>query len=184
MRILTAPLSLFQVRNKPYSGAMLIRSATSADHDAIWAIIGPILSAGETYALPRDWDRETALAYWFAPPHQVFVAEVDGAILGHYFLTPNKPGGGAHVSNCGFMVSAKAIGRGVASAMCAHALETARAQGFRAMQFNFVVSTNDRAVALWQRFGFDIVGHLPGAFQHPRLGEVDALVMYKAFDHI
>lgn len=159
---------------------MLIRLATPADHDAIWAIIEPISRAGETYALPRDWDRKTALAYWFAPPHQVFVMEIDGEILGHYFLTPNKLGGGGHVSNCGFMVSPQATGKGVASAMCTHALETARAQGFRAMQFNFVVSTNARAIALWQRLGFEIVGRLPSAFDHPRLGYVDALVMYKS----
>jgi len=159
---------------------MNIRPATSADHDAIWAIAAPIIQAGDTYALPRDWDHETALTYWFAPPHQVHVAEKDGEILGHYFLTPNQQGGGAHVANCGFMVSPKATGRGVAGAMCLHAQETARIQGFRAMQFNFVVSTNDRAVALWQRLGFDIAGRLPGAFDHPRLGYVDAFVMYKA----
>mgnify|MGYP000052329155 CR=1 FL=1 len=158
---------------------MLIRPATSADHDAIWAIIDPILRAGETYALPRDWDRETALVYWFASPYQVFVAESGGEILGHYFLTPNQKGGGAHVANCGFMVSPQATGKGVARAMCIHALETAKLQGFRAMQFNFVVSSNARAVALWQRMGFEIVGRLPGAFDHPRLGYVDAFVMYK-----
>ena len=162
-----------------YISGMLIRPATAADHDAIWAILEPTLRAGETYALPRNWDRETALTYWFAPPHQVFVAAVDGEVLGHYFLTPNKLGGGAHVANCGFMTALSATGKGVARTMCAHALETAKAQGFRAMQFNFVVSSNDRAVALWQRFGFDIVGRLKEAFDHPRLGYVDALVMYK-----
>ena len=158
---------------------MHIRPATPADHATIWAIIEPILRAGETYSLPRDWDRETALAYWFASPHQVFVTESDGEILGHYFLTPNRLGGGAHVVNCGFMVSPAATGKGVASAMCTHALETAKMLGFRAMQFNFVVSSNERAVALWQRMGFKIVGRLPGAFDHPRLGYVDAFVMYK-----
>ena len=168
-------------RNKPYSDAMLIRLSTPTDHDAIWAIIEPTVRAGETYSLPRDWDRETALTYWFASPHQVYVAEVDNEVLGHYFLTPNRQGGGAHVSNCGFMVSSQATGKGVASAMCAHALETAKAQGFRAMQFNFVVSTNERAIALWQRMGFEIVGRLPGAFAHPRLGFVDAFVMFQDF---
>jgi ribosomal protein S18 acetylase RimI-like enzyme len=158
---------------------MLIRLAIPADHNAIWAIIEPIIRAGETYALPRDWNRETALAYWFAPPHQVYVAEINGEVLGHYFLMPNKLGGGAHVANCGFMVSSKAAGKGLASAMCTHALETAKAQGFHAMQFNFVVSSNARAVALWQRLGFEIVGRLPGAFAHPASGYVDALVMYK-----
>ena len=159
---------------------MLIRPATVADHEAIWRIIEPIIRAGETYAVPRDWDRETALAYLFAAPHQVFVAESDGEVLGHYFLTHNQKGGGAHGANCGFMVSAIATGRGVAGAMCTHALQTAKSQGFRAMQFNFVVSTNARAVALWQRMGFETIGRLPGAFDHPRLGYVDALVMYKA----
>jgi ribosomal protein S18 acetylase RimI-like enzyme len=158
---------------------MLIRSATSADHDAIWTIMAPVLRAGETYTLPQDWDRETALAYWFAPPHQVYVAEADGLVLGHYFLMPNRQGGGAHVANCGFMTAVEAAGRGVATAMCAHALDTARAQGFRYMQFNSVVSTNSRAVALWERMGFAIAGRLPGAFQHPAQGDVDLLVMYR-----
>jgi ribosomal protein S18 acetylase RimI-like enzyme len=163
-----------------YITIMIIRPATTKDHDAIWAIIEPTVRAGETYSLPRDWDRETGLAYWFAPPHVVYVAEVDGEVLGHYFLTPNRQGGGAHVANCGFMTAPAATGKGIASAMCTHALETAKAQGYRAMQFNFVVSTNTRAVALWQRLGFDIVGRLPGAFAHPTQGYVDSLVMYKA----
>lgn len=158
---------------------MIIRPVTAADHDAIWVIMEPTLRAGETYTLPRDWDRDTALDYWFAPPHQVFVAEDNGAILGHYFLTPNRQGGGDHVANCGFMTSLAANGKGVATAMFQHALETAKAQGFRAMQFNSVVASNTRAVALWQRFGFDVAGRLPEAFHHPSLGYVDLLVMYR-----
>jgi len=159
---------------------MIIRPATTADHDAMWAIIKPVLRAGETYTLPCDWSRDEALAYWFAPPHQVFVAEDDGKVLGHYFLMPNRQGGGAHVANCGYMTAEAAAGRGVATAMCRHSLETARAQGFRAMQFNAVVSTNTRAVALWARMGFAIAGRLPGAFQHPAVGFVDLLVMYRS----
>ena len=158
---------------------MLIRPATSADHDAIWTIMEPVLRAGETYTLPADWSRDVALTYWFAAPHQVFVAEVDGFVLGHYFLMPNRQGGGAHVANCGFMTAAEAAGKGVATAMCTHALDTARAQGFRYMQFNSVVSTNTRAVALWERMGFAIAGRLPGAFAHPAHGDVDLLVMYR-----
>ncbi len=150
-----------------------------ADHDAIWAIMEPVLRAGETYTLPADWARDEALTYWFAPPHQVFVAEDDGQVLGHYFLTPNRQGGGAHVANCGFMTSAAATGRGVATAMCRHSLDTARAQGFRAMQYNSVVATNTRAVALWERMGFAVAGRLPGAFEHPAHGFVDLLVMYR-----
>ncbi len=159
---------------------MIIRPATAADHDAIWSIMEPVLRAGETYTLPDDWNRDQALAYWFAPPHQVFVAEDDGQILGHYFLMPNRQGGGAHVANCGFMTAAEAAGKGVATNMCRHALDTARAQGFRFMQFNSVIATNIRAIALWERMGFAIAGRLPGAFHHPVEGYVDLLVMYRA----
>ena len=158
---------------------MIIRPATNADHDAIWAIMAPVLKAGETYTLPDDWDHDTTLDYWFAKPHQVFVADDNGQILGHYFLTPNRLGRGDHVANCGYMTAADATGKGVATAMCRHSLEIARDQGFRAMQFNSVVATNHRAVALWQHLGFDIAGRLPGAFSHPTLGFVDLLVMYQ-----
>jgi ribosomal protein S18 acetylase RimI-like enzyme len=125
-------------------------------------------------------DREEALAYWFSAEHTVFVAEEDGKILGTYYLRVNQKGGGAHVCNCGYMTAARASGRGVAATMCEHSLEYARAQGFRAMQFNFVVSSNEAALHLWQKFGFATVGRLPGAFLHPRLGYVDALVLYRA----
>jgi ribosomal protein S18 acetylase RimI-like enzyme len=160
--------------------SMIIRPATGADGDAIWAILEPILREGETYALPRDWSRGEALAYWRAPNHAVFVAEEGPEILGTYYLRPNQKGGGAHVANCGYATHPHMQGRGVAAAMCVHSLEHARRQGFTAMQFNFVVATNERAVALWKRHGFDMVGRLPGAFNHPRLGLVDALVMYRA----
>ncbi len=159
---------------------MIIRPAALADHDNVWAIMEPVLRSGETYTLPDNWTRGEALAYWFAPPHQVFVAEDDGQILGHYFLMPNRQGGGAHVANCGFMTAAEAAGKGVATNMCRHALDTARAQGFRFMQFNSVVATNIRAIALWERMGFAIAGRLPGAFHHPVEGYVDLLVMYRA----
>ncbi len=154
-------------------------AALSADADFVWAILEPTIRAGETYALPREMSREEALDYWFAPRHKVFVAEEDTDILGTYFLQPNQQGGGSHVANCGYVTAPSATGRGVARAMCAHSLDRARDRGFTAMQFNFVVSTNERAVALWQTFGFEIVGRLPGAFHHPTAGSVDALVMYR-----
>jgi ribosomal protein S18 acetylase RimI-like enzyme len=158
---------------------MLIRFAAAADGDAIWAIMEPILRAGETYTLPREMEKERALAYWFSADHEVFVAEENGDIVGTYFLQANQKGGGAHVANCGYMTAVLATGRGVARAMCAHSLERARERGFRAMQFNFVVRSNERAVRLWQSFGFEIVGRLPKAFLHPTMGYVDAYVMYR-----
>jgi ribosomal protein S18 acetylase RimI-like enzyme len=157
---------------------MLIREAVVAtDGDAIWAILEPVIRAAETYPLPRDMDRESALAYWFSSGHEVFVAEDNRAIVGTYFLKANQKGGGAHVANCGYMTAPHATGRGVARAMCAHSLERAKQRGFRAVQFNFVVSTNERAVRLWQSSGFKIVGRLPKVFEHPRHGFVDAFVM-------
>ena len=160
--------------------APVIRAATSADHAAIWAVIEPIIRAGETFALPCDMAREAALAFWIAPGSDVFVAELAGTVVGTYFLHENQRGGGAHVANCGYATAVAERGRGVARAMCAHSLAHARARGFRAMQFNMVVSTNERAVRLWQAMGFAIVGRLPGAFAHPTLGDVDAFVMFQA----
>lgn len=156
-----------------------IRPARHDDDDAIWVILEPVLRAGETYTLPRDISRADALAYWCRQDHDVFVAENTGQIVGTYFLCPNQLGGGSHVANCGYMTSSSAQGTGVGRAMLEHSIAHARARGFRAMQFNFVVSTNDRAVKTWQAYGFEIVGRLPGAFSHPRLGFVDALVMFK-----
>lgn len=158
---------------------MQIRKATRNDDDAIWRIIEPAIREGETYPLPRDLTREGGLAYWRTPGHEVFVAEEGGDIFGSYYLRANTGGGGAHVANCGYMTAPAARGRGVARAMCLHSLDAARARGFRAMQFNFVIATNEAAVHLWQACGFKIVGRLPGAFLHPSRGYVDALVMYR-----
>ena len=158
---------------------MLIRPFHEKDADALWAILERIIRAGETYTLPRDMDRESALAYWLSPAHEVFIAEDNAEIIGTYFLQANREGSGAHVANCGYITAPHATGRGVARAMCAHSLDRARERSFRAMQFNFVVSTNQRAVLLWQSFGFEIVGRLPKAFAHPTFGFVDAFVMYR-----
>lgn len=160
---------------------MQIHAASQrADADPIWAILEATIRAGETYTLPRDMARKDALEYWFAPAHEVFVAEDNAQIVGTYFLQANQQGGGSHVANCGYITAPWATGRGVARAMCAHSLDRARERGFKAMQFNFVVSTNERAVALWRSLGFEIVGRLPGAFQHPTDGFVDAFVMYRS----
>jgi ribosomal protein S18 acetylase RimI-like enzyme len=156
-----------------------IRPAARRDAAAIWSIIGPVIAAGETYALARDLTQEAALAYWTGPDRETFVAVDDGQVLGTYYLMPNRQGGGSHVANCGYMTAAAATGQGIARQMCQHSLEHARQRGFKAMQFNFVVSTNKRAVRLWQSLGFEIVGRLPLAFHHPSLGAVDALILFR-----
>jgi ribosomal protein S18 acetylase RimI-like enzyme len=156
-----------------------IRAATSFDEAAIWSILEPIFRAGETYPLPRDIGKADALRYWRTPGHEVYVAEAGGEIVGTYYLRANNRGGGGHVANCGYAVASPAVGRGVARAMCAHSLDRARALGFRAMQFNFVIASNTRAVKLWQSCGFTIVGTLPGAFVLPDDRLVDAYVMYR-----
>ncbi len=158
---------------------MLIRPAAATDRPALWSILEPTIRAGETYALPRALSEPEALAYWLSPDKECFVAEADGRVLGTYTLRPNQAGGGAHVCNCGYMTHPDATGRGVARALCAHSLDHARARGYRAMQFNLVVSTNHRAVRLWQAMGFAVAARLPGAFRHPELGFVDALVMFQ-----
>lgn len=159
---------------------MIIRPANSEDAEPVWRILEPVIRAGETYPLPRDMSRDAALAYWLAPHHAVFVAVEAGGIAGTYYLRANNAGGGAHVANCGYMVAGGATGRGVARAMCAHSLARAKERSFRAMQFNFVIASNERAVRLWQAMGFSVVGRLPGAFAHPAHGDVDALVMWRA----
>ncbi len=161
------------------SSPLIIRAATQADDDAIWAILEPTFRAGETYPIPRDISRADALRYWRTPGHSVFVAERDGRIVGTYYLRANNRGGGAHVANCGFMVAPDRMGGGIARAMCAHSLDEARRRGFTAMQFNFVIACNERAVKLWQACGFKIVGTLPGVFAHPTRGPVDAYVMFR-----
>jgi len=157
-----------------------IRAADKkADRAAIWAIMEPIIRAGETYPLPREMSEKAALAYWLSSLHTSFVAEEDGRVVGTYYIRPNNSGGGAHICNCGYMVAANAGGKGVARAMCAHSLDFARKAGYRGMQFNFVIASNERAVALWTQMGFQTLCRLPEVFDHPRLGLVDALVMFQ-----
>lgn len=156
-----------------------IRPATRADADAVWSFLEPVVRAGEVYTLPRDMTQGEAMDYWFASAHEPFVAAWGGVVVGSYYIRPNQSGGGSHVANCGYLTSEAAQGRGVARAMLQHSLDHARRRGYRAMQFNFVISTNERAVQTWRSNGFDIVGTLPGAFNHPRLGYVDVYVMYK-----
>jgi len=159
---------------------MKIRVATDADRDAIWKIFHEIVAAGATYALDPNVSRKEALQYWFGKDTRVYVAESGRRVVGTYILRPNQSGGGSHVANAAFMVAADACRQGIGRAMGEHCLEEAHRLGFRAMQFNFVVSTNQSAVRLWQKLGFKIVGTLPGAFRHPEKGFVEVYVMYRS----
>lgn len=159
---------------------MRIRRVLGDEWPAIWRLIEPVFRAGETYTVERDIDESNARVFWMEAPLATFVAEDEtGELLGTYFIRPNQSGGGKHVANCGYLVGENARGGGVASEMCRHSQTYAVENGFRAMQFNFVVSSNQGAVRLWQRLGFEIVGTLPGAFLHPADGFVDAYIMFK-----
>jgi ribosomal protein S18 acetylase RimI-like enzyme len=156
-----------------------IRPFRAPDWPEVWAMLHATFAAGETYSFAPDIGEAEARNAWIDLPQATFVAEQDGRILGTYFIKANQPGLGSHVCNCGYVVAVGAQGRGIAARMCEHSQRWAVEQGFRAMQFNFVVASNTRAVRLWERLGFSVVGRLPGAFRHPRLGFVDALVMFK-----
>lgn len=157
-----------------------IRAFQESDWPAIWSFLQPVFAAGDTYTFAPDSSEADIYKAWINIPSATFVACDDSQrIVGTYFIKPNQPGLGAHVCNCGYVVDPQGQGKGVAAQMCEHSQQQALAMGFRAMQFNFVVATNERAVRLWQRMGFAIVGRLPAAYQHQKLGLVDALVMFK-----
>ena len=158
---------------------MNIRLASQADRPSVWEIIEPVIRSGETYTLDPIMTRGEALDYWFGEDKTTFVVEEDGVTLGTYYIRSNQHGGGNHVCNCGYMTASHSTGKGVARAMCQHSMVYAKSKGYLAMQFNFVVSTNHRAIGLWQSLGFEVVGKLPKAFKHPSAGYVDALVMFK-----
>lgn len=158
---------------------MNIREASAEDFDQIWPIFLQIARNGETYAYPQSITKAQAFEIWMEVPQKTYVIEIDGTIAGTYYLKTNQLGPGDHVCNCGYMVSSSARGRGLATKMCEHSQSIAKQLGYKAMQFNFVVSTNTGAIKLWKKLGFTIAGTLPKAFNHPSKGYVDALVMYK-----
>jgi len=158
---------------------MNIRKARDKDFDSIWPIFEEIVTAGETYAYDTTTNKDEANQIWMLTPQSTFVAEENNEILGTYYLKKNQAGPGSHVCNCGYMVSSKARGKGLATAMCEHSQKTAIDLGFKAMQFNFVASSNEGAIRLWKKLGFEIVGTLPKGFNHPQKGYINALVMFK-----
>jgi L-amino acid N-acyltransferase YncA len=144
-----------------------------------WPVFSAIIQAEETYAFDPDLNEQQAFALWCTLPAETYVAVEDGIVLGSYYIKANASGPGAHVCNCGYMVENAARGKGVAKALCLHSQQRALALGFKAMQFNAVVSSNTVAVALWQKLGFEVVGRVPKAYRHKQLGLVDTLVMYQ-----
>jgi GNAT superfamily N-acetyltransferase len=162
-----------------HNPAVNIRAATASDGDAIWSIFQDVVATGDTYVFAADTPRDEGVGYFLAVDVTAFVAEVDGIVVGMYKLIPNRRDRGSHVANASFMVAPSAAGKGVGRAMGEHCLQEARRRGYLAMQFNFVVSTNERGVRLWQSLGFQIVGLLPKVFRHERLGLVDAYVMHR-----
>jgi ribosomal protein S18 acetylase RimI-like enzyme len=180
--IRTGPKSFHVSVDTQVTALMNIRLAIPSDFEQIWPIFQEIVLAGETYAFAPDITKAQAFDVWMKAPRQSFVVEEHGKILGAYFLRTNQAGPGDHVCNCGYIVSSSARGRGLATAMCEHSQRIAVQLGYKAMQFNIVVSTNETAVKLWTKLGFATVGRLPKAFRHPVEGYVDAFVMYKWLD--
>jgi len=161
------------------TGVLKLRPAGPQDGSALWDILRPAFRAGDSYAVDRDISQSAALRYWTKGDKTAYLAVLADQAVGSYYIRPNQPGGGAHVCNCGFVTHPQARGRGVARTMLEHALKTAKATGYSAMQFNFVLASNAAAIHLWQSYGFAEVGRLPQAFQHPALGLIDALVLHR-----
>lgn len=159
--------------------ALDIRPAQARDFAEIWAIFHTVVAAGDTYAYAAETTMTEAHRIWMEPPTAAFVAERSGRIVGTYALRPNQPGLGNHVANCGYMTLPEARGQGIGAALCTHSLQAARERGYTAMQFNYVVASNESAVRLWQQHGFAIVGRVPGAFRHRTLGPVDVLILHR-----
>lgn len=159
--------------------AVAIREIGAEEFELVWPIFHIVVAAGDTYAYDPATSYAEARALWTEPPARCFVAEEGPVVVGAYCLKPNQIGLGDHVANAGYMVAPAARNRGFAGSLCEHSLEVARQAGFHAMQFNFVVATNEGAIRLWQRHGFQIVGRAPEAFRHRERGLTDVLVMYR-----
>ncbi len=158
---------------------MEIRKARSEDYDAVWEIFSKVITTGDTYVFSPDTKKTDLSKHWFAPYMHTYVAEENGKILGTYIMKPNQIDLGAHIANAGYMVHPDAQGKGVGKMLCEHSIEKARSLGYKAIQFNIVVSTNQAAVRLWKQYGFEIIGTIPEGFKHLKLGYVDAYIMYR-----
>ena len=166
-------------RDPPKCAPLTIRPFHPSDWPGLWSFLEPVFREGATYVLDRDIQEQQARQFWSGAGRDAWVLEDDGVLAGSYFLRQNHDGGGSHVCNCGYVTSPSHRGKGIATSLCEHSQRRAVETGFQAMQFNFVVATNEGAIRLWTRLGFEEVGRLPSAFDHPEHGLVDALVMYK-----
>jgi ribosomal protein S18 acetylase RimI-like enzyme len=158
---------------------MVIRNATESDKPAIWQIIKAVIATGDTYVFDPNSPEDEMMSYWFSPDKHVYVAEVVDEVLGTFWLKPNQPGLGSHVCNAAYMVAPSAAGKGIGRQMAEYSLDEARRLGFKAMQFNFVVSSNTAAVNLWRSIGMEIIGEIPDAFDHRERGMTSAYIMYR-----
>ncbi len=156
-----------------------IRKSVATDAEYIWGILEPIIKEGDAFTYSPSSSKAEMLAYWLAENKHTYTALIDKQVVGTFFIQDNQPGLGSHVANAGYATSPNFYGRGIARQMCQFSLEEARRLGYLAMQFNIVVKTNTRAVALWQQMGFNIIGEIPEAFQHQKLGLVNAYIMYQ-----
>jgi len=156
-----------------------LRKATDDDKPAIWQIIKAVIAGGDTYVYPPDSPESEMMAYWFTPEKHNYVGILDNEVVGAFWLKANQPGLGSHVANAAYMVSPEAHGKGIGRQMALWSLDEARRLGFKAMQFNFVVKSNEVAVRLWQSIGFEIIGEIPDAFDHYREGFTNAYIMYR-----
>jgi len=156
-----------------------IRKAKPEDHDQIWDIIREVISKGDTYAFDPNSSRETMLSYWCGPDRHTYVATENGIVLGTFVMKDNQPGLGSHVANAGYMVPEKASGRGIGKLMGEFSLQEAKSLGYKAMQFNMVIKSNTRAVQLWLKLGFNIIGEIPDAFMHKENGLTNAYIMHR-----
>jgi ribosomal protein S18 acetylase RimI-like enzyme len=156
-----------------------IRKAISTDADKIWIIIKEVIATGDTYVFDPDSSREKMLAYWCGRDKQTYVALFDSEIVGTFVIKDNQPDLGAHIANASYMTSPPASGRGIGKSMGEFSLKEAKRLGYKAMQFNIVVKSNDRAVRLWKKLGFNIIGEIPEAFNHRKDGLVNAYIMYR-----
>jgi L-amino acid N-acyltransferase YncA len=159
---------------------MTIRKATEKDLDEIWEIFYMVIQTGDTYVIPPDTSRSALKKHWFADSMQTFIVENEQKIVGTYIIKPNQIGAGSHIANASYMVHPDHRGQGIGQQLCEHSITYAKREEFRGMQFNIVVSTNEAAIKLWQKNGFEIIGRTPGGFLHLTKGFVDSLIMFKS----